>query len=351
MDKKIYLTILAAVATVAVVWLFALLAAPFAKPLAWALIIGIATMPHHERLNGLFPEKPNRAAALLILIITLCIILPVAGIIVLIAENATTWYAESEQLVLSFTSSIPDTLGQFQLGNKIIKIGEKLGLDIAGYAAKFAATASQFLLEVATNTAKNMAELFFTLVVALFILFFIYRDGSSIISKAVVRLTSSGEKAEKAYHYISEIRSTTTAVVVGTLLTCLVQGALAGLGYFVAGVPAPVLCGLLTAVAALVPVVGTALVWAPLVILVAVNGFFFKAGLLAFWCLVFVGLADNVVRPLAIGAKSNIPTLAIVLGAVGGAFAMGLIGLILGPIFFALFVIVWRDFVDTGKAV
>jgi predicted PurR-regulated permease PerM len=349
MDKKIYLSILAAFATVVAVWLFSLLAAPFAKPLAWALIIGIATIPHHDRLTGIFPDRPNRCAGLMVLIITLCIIFPVAALIVLIAENATEWYRESERLVLALTRSIPDTLSHFPLGNKIISMGERLGLDIAGYAAKLASAASKFLLEAATNTAKNLAELLFTLVVALFILFFIYRDGSRIIATAVARLTSRRESAEKAYYYLSEIRSTTTSVAVGTLLTCLVQGALAGIGYFFAGVPAPVLCGLLTAVAALVPVVGTALIWLPLVVLVAINGSFLSAGLLAFWCLVFVGFADNVIRPLAIGAKGNIPTLAIVLGAVGGAFAMGLIGLILGPLCFALLVIVWRDVVETGK--
>lgn len=343
MDKKIYMSIMAALATAGAVWLFALLSAPFAKPLAWALIIGIATIPHHDRLARFFPKRPNRSAGLMVLIIALCIILPVAALIVLIAQNATDWYSESEQLVLAITKSAPDTLSNFPLGSKIIKMGEKLGIDFAGYAAKFATSATQFLLNAATNTAKNLAELLFTLAVALFILFFVYRDGRRIVSAGISRFATDKKKTK---YYLSEIRSTTTAVTVGTILTCLVQGALAGLGYFIAGVPASVLCGVLTAVAALVPVVGTALIWVPLVALVAINGAFVKAGLLALWCIVFVGLADNVIRPLAIGAKGNIPTLAIVLGAVGGALAIGLIGLILGPLFFALIVIIWRDFTE-----
>ena len=59
MDKKIYLSIVAALATAAAVWLFALLAAPIAKSLAWALIIGIATLPHHDRLARIFPGPPT----------------------------------------------------------------------------------------------------------------------------------------------------------------------------------------------------------------------------------------------------------------------------------------------------
>jgi predicted PurR-regulated permease PerM len=120
-------------------------------------------------------------------------------------------------------------------------------------------------------------------------------------------------------------------------------------GYLAAGVPAPILCGALTALVALVPVVGTALVWVPLVALVAINGAYLKAVLLAVWCLVFVGLADNAIRPLAIGAKNNIPVLAIVLGATCGVITMGVLGLILGPIICALLITVWRDITDVHQ--
>jgi len=102
----------------------------------------------------------------------------------------------------------------------------------------------------------------------------------------------------------------------------------------------------LTALAALVQVVGTGIIWVPLVRLVAINGVYLKAGLLALWCIFFVGLADNAIRPLAIGAKSNIPVPAIVLGAIGGVFTMGILGLILGPVLFAILITVWRE--ETG---
>jgi predicted PurR-regulated permease PerM len=193
---------------------------------------------------------------------------------------------------------------------------------------------------VTTNTAKNLGELLFTLAVALFILFFIYRDGERIVSAAISRFATNQDKTR---HYFSEICSTITAVTVGTILTCLVQGATAGLGFFVAGIPAPFLFGALTSLAALVPVVGTGIIWVPLAALIAINGAYLKALLLTLWCIFFVGLADNAIRPLAIGAKSNIPVPAIVLGAIGGVFALGILGLILGPVLFAILITVWRD--------
>ncbi|MBU4034376.1 MAG: AI-2E family transporter [Proteobacteria bacterium] len=340
MDKKVYLSIMAALATAAAIWLFALLAAPLAKPVAWALIIGLATLPHHTRLIRKFPRHPNRSAGVMVLAITVCFMLPVAALIVMVAQNAAGWYKEGEQLVLALTTTGAGTLSHFPFASKIVALGERVGIDFSGFGAKLAATASGYLLDVATNTAKNLGELLFTLAVALFILFFIYRDGARIVSAAIGRFATNQDKAR---HYFYEIRATTTAVTVGTLFTCLVQGIIAGLGYYVAGVPVPVLCGALTAVAALVPVVGTGIIWVPIVALVAFNGTYLTALFLALWCIFFVGFADNAIRPLAIGAKSNIPAPAIVLGAISGVFALGILGLILGPVLFAVFVTVWRD--------
>lgn len=340
MDKKIYLSILTALATAAAVWLFALLAAPIAKPLAWALIIGIATIPHHVRLAAKFPHHPNRAAGLMVLAITVCFILPFAALIVMIAQNAVVWYTEVERLALTFTTTGATTLSHFPLVGKISLLADKFDLEFSGYAAKLVASASQFLLDAAANTAKNLADLLFTLAVALFILFFIYRDGERIVSAGIDRFATNKHTARR---YFSEIRATTTAVTVGTLFTCCVQGATAGLGYFFADVPAPVLFGALTAVAALVPVVGTGIIWVPIAALVAINGAYLTAGLLALWCIIFVGLADNAIRPLAIGATSTIPAPAVVLGAIGGVVTMGLLGLILGPVVFAVLCTVWRE--------
>jgi predicted PurR-regulated permease PerM len=349
MDKKIYLSIMAALATVAALWLLAFFVAPFGKSLAWSLIIGIATIPHYERLSRRLPRHPNYSAGIMVLVITLCIMLPVAAPFVMIAQNATEWYSESERLVLVFSQSLSSTLAHLPLGGKLIALGTRLGVDLTGYAAQFATNASKFLLEAATSAAKNLAELFLVLGMSMFILFFIYRDGEGILS-AGLKLFAAHQK--KITHYLQEIRVTTTSVIVGTLLTCLVQGVLAGIGYFFADVPAPVLCAMLTAVAAVLPVVGTAVIWGPLVVIVAINVSYFKAVALLLWCvIVVIAVADNLIRPLVIGKKSNIPVPAIILGAVSGAVAMGLIGLILGPLFFAIATTIWRDVTGADKQI
>ena len=88
MDKKTYFSIMAALATAVAIWLLALLAAPIAKPLALALIIGIATLPHHDRLARRFPGHPDCSAGLMVFAITICFILPVACLIFMVVQNA-----------------------------------------------------------------------------------------------------------------------------------------------------------------------------------------------------------------------------------------------------------------------
>ena len=343
MDKKIYLSVLAAFVTMLAAGLLALLAVPVAAPFGWALIIGIATMPHHNRLARRLPGHPGRAAGLMVLAVTVCFILPLAAFVATVVVNATGWYKEVEQLVLAFTRTGSSTLSHLPLVDKVTALAQKFGVDLAGIGEKLAAVSSGFLLQIATNAAKNLADLLFTLALALFILFFIYRDGERTVSAAITRFASN---RQKAHRYVAEIRSITTSVTVGTIFTCCVQGVTAGLGYYVADVPAPIFCGALTAVAALVPVVGTGIVWVPLTALVAFGGdphAYRNAILLAIWCIVFVGLADNAIRPLAIGATSDISALAIVLGAICGVFTMGLLGLILGPVVFAILFTIWNE--------
>ena len=340
MDKKTYLSMLAALATATAIVLFAMLAAPVANPFAWALIIGIATMPHHNRLLRRFPGRPGRSAGLMVLAITICFMLPTAALVITATLNATNWYKQLEQLVTEMSKTGASTLSHFPLVGKVISMGQRFGIDLAGVGAKIAAGGSSFILNIATEAAKNLLDLLFTLAVALFILFFIYRDGERVVSTCINRFATD---QKKAHRYLAEIRSITTAVTVGTIFTCAAQGVTAGIGYFFADVPAPIFFGALTAIAALVPVVGTGVVWVPLVALVALNGTYLTAALLALWCIVFVGLADNAIRPLAIGAARDIPVLAIVLGAICGVVTMGLLGLILGPVLFAILMTVWGE--------
>lgn len=346
MDKKIYLTIVAAFATGGLIFLLGLLASPILEPLAWALIIGIATIPYHKRLLNRFPKHPGRAAGLMVLAVTVCFILPTAGLIAAIAQSAPDWIREAQGMVAAFPKSGASFLHRLPFLDHATSLVERAGVDVGGYVSKYAGTISGAIVNGAANMAKGLAELLFILAVSLFILFFIYRDGEQVVSTVVGRF---GSQQDDIKRYLHRFQSTTTAVAVGTLFTCLVQGITAGIGYLIAGVPAPVMFGGLTAIAALVPVVGTGIIWVPLAVFVAVKVSYLKAGLLVLWCMFFVGLADNAIRPLAVGAKGDVPVPAVVLGAICGVTTIGLLGLILGPIIFATVINLWHELASNDK--
>ncbi|MBJ6723971.1 AI-2E family transporter [Geomesophilobacter sediminis] len=339
MNKELYQSITLALITVAALVLLALLFAPVAEPLAWAVIIGVSTMPHYNRLAAKLPNSPNLSAAVMVLIVTVCVILPLGLLAYLVAQNAIDWYAQAEKWASSLKSG-GGVFGQFPALERLHDVATRYGINISGVGSKVASGVSQFALDAVKGLAKNVVDLIFILVLTLFILYFVYRDGERVVNRTIGRFARNTRKANRL---VSDLRDTMTSVTVGTLFTCLAQGVTAALGYWVASVPAPFLFGALTAIAALLPVVGTGFVWIPLCLLVAAQGALVKAGLLALWCLIFVGFADNAIRPLAIGATSDIPVPAVVLGAICGVFTVGLLGLILGPVVFAALVTVWRD--------
>ena len=122
-----------------------------------------------------------------------------------------------------------------------------------------------------------------------------------------------------------------------------------GLGFWITGIPSPVVFGALTAVASFVPLVGTALVWVPASIYLWTQGVLWKTLFLVIWSLVIVGTADNFLRPLLVSGKSQVGTLTVFFGGLGGLAAFGFVGLFVGPVILAL-VLALLEFADEGGA-
>jgi predicted PurR-regulated permease PerM len=148
---------------------------------------------------------------------------------------------------------------------------------------------------------------------------------------------SSDGKTLLAERVLSVIRAT----VKGTFVIGLLQGGLAGLAFFVAGIQGAVFWGAVMAVLSVIPGVGAALVWVPAVIYLFATDQLVAAIALAVWCAVVVGTADNVLRPRLVGKDTQMPDLLVLLSTLGGLSLFGIVGIILGPMIATLFVAVW----------
>jgi predicted PurR-regulated permease PerM len=169
-------------------------------------------------------------------------------------------------------------------------------------------------------------------------MFFFFRDGDKILERIFYYTPLSDEDETRM---LTQFASITRATVKGTLVIGIIQGALAGIAFWVAGIEGAALWGTIMTILSIIPGIGAALVWVPAVIILFVTGQYLTATLLAAWCAAVVGTVDNFLRPMLVGRDAKMPDLLILIGTLGGLFLFGLIGFIVGPIVCGLFLTVW----------
>jgi len=180
------------------------------------------------------------------------------------------------------------------------------------------------------ETAVFLLNLF----VLLYSMFFFLRDGGTILNKLLYYMPL---KDEDETLMVQRFVSITRATVKGTLVIGLIQGTLAGLGFWVAGIDGSAFWGTIMVVLSIVPGIGAALVWVPGVMYLFVTGQVLAGTLLGVWCAAVVGTIDNVLRPTLVGRDAKMPDLLILVGTLGGLYLFGPIGFIIGPIVCGLF--------------
>jgi predicted PurR-regulated permease PerM len=314
----------------------------FLVPIAWAIILVYVTWPLHRRLCRWLGTRPGISATLMTLFLTLTFGLPLLGAIVMLRDEVPAAHQALVVLLARGADALPPEVARLPwIGAEIERLLELSAEDPAALRA-------QVLLWIKPWTDESLRVLgdigltAFKFAFALLTAFFLYRDGESLLVQAG-RLFR-GLLGPRAGHYLKAVGDTIRAVLYGLVLTALLQGALAGIGYWVAGVQAPVLLGVVTAIFALVPF-GTPLVWGLVSAWLLLSGQTWEgAGLMA-WGALVVSQIDNLFRPLVISSATDIPYLLVLFGVLGGIAAFGLLGLFLGPIVIAVLLAVWREWI------
>lgn len=201
---------------------------------------------------------------------------------------------------------------------------------------------SASLSNFGTSIARNILLGIVNLGLILVLMFFCFLDGERFLHWLFSVIPMPREQTEAV---AMRIYRTITAVIRGALFTMAAQAVLAIIGYLIAGVPLAVLFGVLTGLASMIPVVGGSIIWLPLGLFVMSTSPGWGVFVLV-WGLVFVSLADNVIKALFIGKEVDMPMLLIFCGMLGGANVYGFTGLIAGPILIAVlmaFISIYRE--------
>jgi|YelNatPaOPRAMG01_1025707.scaffolds.fasta_scaffold00241_13 predicted PurR-regulated permease PerM len=306
---------------------------PFFQPILAAVVLAVSFQPLHARLRRRL-RRPNLVALVSVLIVVMAVLTPVGFI-------AATVGRELAALASSLAQQSADKGGfAFLAGGWMDRGAAWLSryVDVSGFDVKQRLLAqmqawSGTLVGKAGSLLGNLGSFAFKAVITLVAMFFFLREGELIQASIVRHLPIEREQLERIFQGVGD---TIQASMYGMMAVASAQALLVGLGFFTLGLPNPVLWGSVTIFASFIPVVGTALVWAPGAVWLWVAGSWMKAVILVAWGAGVVGMADNILRPLVMSGRVRTHPLLLFFALLGGAQAFGLIGLFAGPVILAL---------------
>jgi predicted PurR-regulated permease PerM len=290
---------------------------PFATGLIGGLVLYVVFAPMHGWLVA--RRIPRNMAALVVVIIALIMIVaPVvtfAGVVASQAQDIASGVIRGP--LLSRLSTLQ--IGPYALGPKLAGLGEQVVTWIGTSAFGFIGTA--------TVMGLNLS-------IALFITYYLMLTGPEVWTAVRPYIPFSPGSADLLR---DRFRDVTTSTVIGTGLTALVQAVIVGFGFWLTGIPNALFWGVVTAVFAVLPIVGSGLIWGPGAVSLFISGRYGAAIAMALIGVIVVGNVDLIIRPAVFRRYAQIHPLVTLIGAIGGVGYFGLLGILIGPLAISYF--------------
>ncbi|MEO6802933.1 MAG: AI-2E family transporter [Granulicella sp.] len=320
--------------TAAILILCALILQPLFSAIVGAVVLAVALQRPYDWLAARITNR-NLCATLALVIVILAIIVPCFFLAQEIIQQAIhtvnairhdAYHAKS----LDFIADHP------ALAERIQSFTDSIDPDDTIKAA--AAFLGGRLLWLLGHSIVVITQLVFML----FILFFLFRDREIALSFARSILPLRDDEATEV---LDRVDGTIKATALGRLTIAAIQGILAGIAYWVLGVPGVILWAFTTSAFAMIPGVGAVLIWSPIALYLGLTGHWGKAVLLAVWGGGVVSLIDNILYPILVGASIRAHTVTVLLSILGGVALFGISGIVVGPVAFtiaATLLDIWR---------
>lgn len=334
-QDKAFLFLLAAI-TLALLWILY----PFFGAILWSVILAITFAPLDRWWLALLRQRHTAAALATVLSVVLMVILPLGLVSAALVQEGAGLYQRIQSGDIDigrYFRQVMDSLPAWVTSGL-----DRLGLtDLAALQERLSAQltrAAQFVGAEVLTFGQNTLAFALSLVLMLYLLFFLLRDGVDLNRRIRDSLPlAPALQDELAGRFATVVRAT----VKGSVVVAIVQGTLGGLALWPLGIHAPVLWGALMAVLSLLPAVGTGLVWGPIAIYLFASGAVWRGIVLALYGAVIIGSVDNVLRPLLVGKETRIPDYLVLFSTLGGLAVFGVNGVVIGPMIAAMFVAVW----------
>lgn len=325
-----------------------LLVAPFLKPIIFSIVLAIIFYPVYTRIHR-FIRNRNLSAALsttvVILLVTLVSVFLGRAIISGlqdIYESLSGSGGGKERLTIYIVHLFDRAL---ELASRYIPLSVP---DLQSAVLSQTEKAVAGLLAMSAGALGSVTVLLLDAVIAFFLLFFFFRDGRSMLRRIAISLPLKRAQVARLFACVKE---TLNAIVYGTLAMAALQGALTALAFWFLALASPVLWGVVTALCALLPVIGTTFVLLPAICMLLFSGHWIKGMILLVWAVAVVHPVDNVLRPYLIGGRVRLSTLYVFFALLGGLKAFGGLGVFVGPLILAVTVALFRFLREESRAV
>ena len=306
---------------------------PFMAAILLAVVVCVSTWPLYLWLLHRMKGRQNMAAFTMTLSLAHVLILPLALVAYNLAENVTSFYDSIRQVIEAGPPEPPAWLKGMPI------VGESADAywhlittnreEMIALAQRLLEPTKSFLLALGILLGQGVI----VMSLAVFVCFFFYRDGIALVR--FLNLAMDRVVGVLVENVLGIINNTVRSVMYGLLGTALAQGLVATIGFTIAGVPAALLLGVITAILSLVPV-GPPLIWGSAAIWLFYQGTVGWGIFMLLWGFFLISSVDNVVKPLLISQGSNLPFILVLFGVMGGVLAFGFVGVFIGPTLLAV---------------
>jgi predicted PurR-regulated permease PerM len=349
-DQRFFSRVALLALSALLVYLLWLILRPFVGAMLWASLLALILHPVNLEARERFRGRRGLAAILMTFAVLVAIVGPAVLVTLVFMRQAADLVTRLSHVAARYHVQKPQDIFRIPALDRAVRwLGDNTPLTVDQLRA-WVQDNARVALELAVTGGRSLVigalGGVLSLVLMLFLLYFLFRDGEEMGRRTVDLIPGPAERKRTLVEYLAQV---TRAVVYGSLLTALVQGTLVGVGFLITGLPSPVVFGALAAVLSLLPVGGTAFVWLPGAIVLLSQGHWGKAVFLAAWGALLVGTVDNLLKPLFISGRAEISTLPVFLGVIGGLAAFGPIGMFAGPVLIALGLAIVR-FLEEGES-
>jgi predicted PurR-regulated permease PerM len=304
---------------------------PFLTPIAWAVVFCVIFYPVYAYTLRYIRFKVVASLVTLVLILVV-IIGPFSYISYALVNEVSNFVSRSDTDVKSLTAMLSDE----RVVNIFKKVQPYTGLEGPSEEVIIENTKKigQRIVERLSSGFSNVLSVAGNFVVMAFTIFFFLKDGPAFLQKIRNYLPFSEQQRERL---TSQIKDMIVSTIYGGVIVAMVQGILGGAAFAVLGIGSPIFWGSAMALMSFVPLLGTSIIWLPASAILLFEGAYVKGIGLILIGIFVISMVDNILKPLIIGGRTKMPTVVIFFTVLGGIKVFGLLGLVMGPLVFALF--------------